>query len=72
MEQALVEIGVSVRCVEDISEALWGSGVKPRTLSDLNQRFYERIETWRTSEIEGKYPTRSWMGSGSAAAGVRR
>jgi putative transposase len=34
--------GVSVRRVEDITEALWGTGILPSTVSDLNKRFTER------------------------------
>ena len=40
VEEALVGIylaGVSVRRVEDITEALWGSRVSLSTVSDLNQ-----------------------------------
>ena len=39
VEEALIEMylaGVSVRRVEDISEALWGSRVSASTISDLN------------------------------------
>ena len=36
--------GVSVRRVEDISEALWGSRVSESTISDLNQKAYVHIE----------------------------
>ena len=39
VEKALMEIylaGVSVRRVEDITEALWGTRVSPSTVSDLN------------------------------------
>jgi Transposase, Mutator family len=41
VEEALVEMhlaGVSVRRVEDITEALWGTRVSPSTVSELNQR----------------------------------
>lgn len=41
VEEALIEMylaGVSVRRVEDISEALWGSRVSASTISDLNQK----------------------------------
>ncbi len=31
--------GVSVRRVEDITEALWGTRVSPSTVSDLNKKF---------------------------------
>ena len=39
VEEALIEMylaGVSVRRVEDITEALWGSKVSPATISELN------------------------------------
>ena len=47
MEKALVEMyldGVSVRRVEDITEALWGSRVSSCTISELNQKIYKNIE----------------------------
>ena len=40
-EEALIEMylaGVSVRRVEDITEALWGSKVFPATISELNKK----------------------------------
>jgi putative transposase len=58
VEEALVEMylaGVSVRRVEDITEALWGARVSPSTVSDLNQKVYERIDQWRNRPIEGKH-----------------
>jgi transposase-like protein len=58
VEEALVEMylaGVSVRRVEDITEALWGTRVSPSTVSELNQRIYEQIERWRNQPIEGEY-----------------
>ena len=36
--------GVSVRRVEDITEALWGSKVSPATISELNKKAYVHIE----------------------------
>jgi putative transposase len=39
--------GVSVRRIEDITEALWSTRVSPSTVSKLNQKIYARIETWR-------------------------
>ena len=48
--------GVSVRRVEDISEALWGSRVSASTISDLNQKAYVHIEEWRNRKLSGKYP----------------
>ena len=52
VEEALIEMylaGVSVRRVEDITQALWGTKVSPSTVSNLNQKVYERIEQWRAS-----------------------
>ena len=74
VEEALVEMylaGVSVRRVEDITEALWGTKVSPATISQLNKRIYKTIEIWRKRPIEGEYPyvyldgialRRSWGG----------
>src|SRR5512138_2970127 len=58
VEEALIEMylaGVSVRRVEDITQALWGSRVSPSTVSELNQKIYQQIETWRNQPIEGEY-----------------
>ena len=58
VEEALMEMylaGVSVRRVEDITEALWGTRVSPSAVSELNQQLYERIEAWRQSPIEGTF-----------------
>ncbi len=63
--------GVSVRRVEDITEALWGTWVSPGTVSNLNKKIYAQIEAWRMRPIEGKHPylyldgivlKRSWAG----------
>ena len=74
VEESLMEMylaGVSVRRVEDITEALWGIKVGAGTVSDLNQKMYERIDRWRNESITGKYPyvyldgislKRSWGG----------
>jgi len=59
VEEALVEMylaGVSVRRVEDITEALWGTKVSPGTVSNLNAKIYTTIEQWRLSPIEGEHP----------------
>ena len=59
VEEALMEMylaGVSVRRVEDITEALWGTRVSAGTVSNLNQKMYERIETWRNQRIAGHFP----------------
>jgi hypothetical protein len=42
--------------VENITEALWGTRVSPNTVSELNQKIYVHIDTWRNRPIEGKYP----------------
>lgn len=58
VEESLVEMylaGVSVRRVEDITEALWGTRVSPSVVSDLNQKIYEQIEAWRNRPIEGEH-----------------
>ena len=63
--------GVSVRRVEDITEALWGTRVSPSTVSELNQKIYVHIDAWRNRPIEGEHPyvyldgiwlKRSWGG----------
>lgn len=59
VEEALIEMylaGVSVRRVEDITQALWGTRVSPSTVSNLNKKIYVKIDEWRNRPIEGKYP----------------
>ena len=49
--------GVSVRRVEDITEALWGSKVSPATISELNKNAYVHIEDRRNRPLKGgRYP----------------
>ena len=75
VEEALIEMylaGVSVRRVEDITEALWGSKVSPATISELNKKAYVHIEDWRNRPLQGGrypyvyvdgiYPRRNWGG----------
>ena len=74
VEEALIEMylaGVSVRRVEDITEALWNTKVSSSTISDLNQKIYGKIEEWRMQPIHGEHPyifldgiylKRSWGG----------
>ena len=74
VEEALVEMylaGVSLRRVEDITEALWGLKVSPGTISNLNKKAYEHIEQWRIRPLAEEYPyiyvdgvflKRSWGG----------
>src|ERR1700759_1546942 len=76
VEEALIEMylaGVSVRRVEDITEALWGTRVSSGTVSRLNQKIYRHIEAWRNRDIVGDFPyvyldgvilKRSWAGEG--------
>ena len=59
IEEALIEMylaGVSVRRVEDITEALWGTKVSPGTISNLNKKAYEHIEAWRNHPLKEEYP----------------
>ena len=59
VEEALMEMylaGVSVRRVEDITEALWGTRVSAGVVSKLNQELYDKIDLWRTRPIEGTFP----------------
>lgn len=59
IEEALIEMylaGVSVRRVEDITEALWGTKVSPGTISSLNKKAYEHIEAWRNRPLKDEYP----------------
>ena len=54
VEEALIEMylaGVSVRRVEDITEALWGTRMSPSTVSHLNKKIYGTIEAWRNRPI---------------------
>lgn len=49
--------GVSVRRVEDITEALWETKVSPGAISELNKKAYVHIEDWRNRPLQGgKYP----------------
>ena len=59
VEEALIEMylaGISVRRVEDITEALWGTRVSPSAVSNLNKKIYAKIEAWRNRRIEGEHP----------------
>lgn len=74
VEEALIEMylaGVSVRRVEDVTQALWGTKVSPGTISTLNKKVYSKIDEWRNKPIEGEHPfvyldaiylKRSWGG----------
>lgn len=59
VEEALMEMylaGVSVRRVEDVTEALWGTRVSSGTVSNLNKKIYAQIEAWRNRPIGGQHP----------------
>ena len=74
VEEALLEMyyaGVSMRRVEDITDALWGSRVSPSTISDLNQKVSGKIDEWRNRPLTGAHVyvwldaiwlKRSWAG----------
>ena len=74
VEEAMIEMylaGISVRRVEDVTEALWGTKVSPGTISNLNKKIYKHIEEWRNRPLKGDYPyvyldgillKRSWTG----------
>src|SRR5215468_9696022 len=75
VEEALIEMylaGVSVRRVEDITEALWGTRVSPSTVSDLNKKIYGTIEPGAI--VRSRASTRMFisMASCSSAAGPAR
>ena len=55
--------GVSVRRVEGIAEALWGTRVGPGTVSKLDKKIHARIDEWRHRKIEGTHPWLSSTGS---------
>jgi transposase-like protein len=58
VEEALVEMylaGVSMRRVEDITEALWGVRTSASTVSQMAQKVYGQIEAWRNRRIEGMH-----------------
>jgi putative transposase len=74
VEEALIEMylaGVSVRRVEDVTEALWGTKVSASTISEMNKKVYSKIEVWRNRNFTESYPyvyldgiflKRSWGG----------
>lgn len=74
MEEALLEMylaGVSVRCVEDITEVLWGVKVCASTVSDLNQKIYDQVEDWRNKTLKREY-TYVYLGWDVAEAQLER
>lgn len=58
IEEAIVQMylaGVSVRRVEDITEALWGTRVSSGTVSNLNRKVVAHIERRYRRTIKGEY-----------------
>lgn len=58
VEEALIEMylaGVSMRRVEDITEALWGTRVSASAVSGMAQKVYGQIEAWRSRKLTGEY-----------------
>ena len=53
--------GVSVRRVEDITEALWGAGVSAGTISNLNKKICGSIEEWRNRPRKPNIHIFTWM-----------
>ncbi len=68
VEEALIKMylaGVSVRRVEDITEALWGTKVSPSTISELNKKAYVRPLQgghYPYVYVDGIYLRRNWGG----------
>lgn len=74
VEETLIEMclaGVSVRRVENITEALWSTKVRSSTVNESNQKSYGKIEKWHKQPflgehphifVDGVYRKRSWGG----------
>jgi transposase-like protein len=41
--------------LEDITEALWGVRTSASTVSEMAQKVYGRIESWRNRKIQGQH-----------------
>ena len=55
VEEALIEMylaGISVRRVEDVTEALWGTRVSPSTVSNLDRNLRQG-RAWRNRRMKG-------------------
>ena len=67
VEEALIEMylaGVSVRRVEDITQALWGTRVSACTVSDLNQKIYGRSTSGASGRWWASFRMFFWMACG--------
>ena len=59
VEEALIEMflaGVSVRRVEDITEASWGTRVSPSTVSEINKKINGTSRLGANRPIDGEHP----------------
>ena len=75
VEEALIEMylaGVLFGGLRISRKHCWGTRVSPGTVSNLNKKIYEQIESWRNRPLEGSYPfvyldgiwlKRSWGGA---------
>ena len=64
VEEALIQMylaGVSLCRVEDISEALWDTKVSPGTISNLNKKAYENMESWRNRQLDSAKKARAFL-----------
>ena len=75
VEEALIEMylaGVSVRRMEDITEALWGTKVSPGTISNLNKKHMDTLKTGVPAHYPVSIHTSMWMVYISNEAGAGR
>ena len=66
VEEALIEMylaGISVRRVEDITEALWGTRVSPSTVSNLNKKITPRSRLGGAGASKGSILIFIWTAS---------
>ena len=66
VEESLIEMylaDISVRRMENNTEALWKTKVSPGTINNLNKKVYEHIETWCTRPLSGNIPMFMQMAS---------
>ncbi len=74
VEEALIEMylaGVSVRRVEDITEAPWGSKVSPATISELNKKLMSTLRIGGSGLCrEANIRTSMWTASTCGATGA--
>jgi transposase-like protein len=57
-EEARIEMylaGVSMRRVEDITEALWGTRASASAVGGMAQKVYGQIESWRSRKLTAEY-----------------